>query len=260
MKRWNGKIILLVLLLAVCAGCLPFGQGKLYQYSTINALMVGVYEGSLSVREAKMRGDFGLGTFNHLDGEMVLLDGMMYQVPFDGKVKIMEDGQCIPFTAVSFFDADQEIPIAAGLSYVEFQKAIVESFPSKNVIYAIRLDGVFTTMHTRSVPRQDPPYRPLSEVVKEQSEFTFENVQGTLVGYWLPAYVEGINVPGYHLHFLTADRTAGGHVLDFTTSAGTVKVDALYSVDMELPNDQAFLNADLMGDTSDDLEDVEKPK
>ena len=92
--------------------------------------------------------------------------------------------------------------------------------PPKTCFYAVMIQGEFSYVKTRSVPAQEKPYPPLAEVTKNQPTFEFTDVTGTMVGFRCPPYVTGINVPGYHLHFLTDDRTAGGHLLEFTVAPG----------------------------------------
>jgi len=263
MRRFCGLSVCLVAVLAVgCTHAKPRSGGPaqtqvLTQYSTIGALLIGLYDGQLTMRELRRFGDLGLGTFNALDGEMVVLDGVAYQVRYDGAVVVPRDDVKTPFAAVSFFNADQVFALEQGLDYAGFQQALTERLPSRNLFYAIRVEGRFPYVKTRSVPRQEPPYPPLAQVVQQQSIFEFHNVQGTLVGYWCPHYAENVNVPGYHLHFLTEDRRAGGHVLDLELGEHQVLLDNLGAFTMLLPNKGPFLDADLTGDHKDDLPEVE---
>ncbi len=216
----------------------------LFQLSTIDALMQGLYDGSMPVSAALAYGDFGIGTFQGLDGEMLLLDGKMYQVPVSGRARIAGPDQVIPFMALTFFEADQEQPLQAGTTMKAFMPDIEAKLPTPNIFYAIRIEGTFQKIQTRSVPRQTPPYPPLAEVVKKQAVFDLVDVEGVIVGFWCPAYIEGINVPGYHLHFISKDGTAGGHVLDFTIAEGTAKIDWTQNFTMLLPTSPAFYQLD----------------
>jgi acetolactate decarboxylase len=100
---------------------------------------------------------------------------------------------------------------------------------------AVRFDGSFEFVRARSVPRQDPPYRPLAEVAAEQHVFSFKDVRGTLVGFRFPDYASGVEVPGYHLHFITEDRRRGGHVLDYRARSGRLRIDTSSELHVELP-------------------------
>jgi len=217
----------------------------LFQASTLDALMVGVYDGDITYAELKDQGDFGIGTFESLEGEMVAVDGRFYQVKTDGKAYIVSDEALAPFAMVTFFDADLEAQPEEGLDYDELKDYIDGILPSQNIFYAVKLEGEFEYVKARSVPAQEKPYPPLSDVIEKQSVFEFNDVGGTMVGFWCPSYIEGINAPGYHLHFITADNSAGGHVLELRLSDVTVYIDETPVLDMELPDIEEFLKADL---------------
>ncbi len=230
------------LALAGCGGQATARDGKdvLFQYSTLNALMAGVYEGQMTLAELEEHGQQGLGTINTLDGEMVLLDGTAYRVGFDGTVGKLAGDVLTPFAEVTDFSADITLPEDQPLSFDQLKAAIDAARTSANLPYAFRVDGTFASIKTRSVPAQTRPYRPLTEVLKGQSEFQFTNVQGTIVGFWLPAYMSGPNAAGYHMHFLTADRKGGGHVLDLQTANVTIKMDETSEWVSELPTSGDF--------------------
>lgn len=255
MKRFC--ILLLIVGLAV-SGTAWAGRDTLTQISTIDALMTGIYDGDTTLESLKDKGDFGLGTFNALNGEMVLLDGQFYRITAAGTVERPVPDTKTPFAAVTFFEPDRTIPLEAGLTFHQLTSRTDRLLPTLNVFYAIRVTGTFQTMTTRSVPSQQKPYRPLSEVVKTQPVFNMRNVEGTIVGFRCPSYVKGVNVPGYHLHFLTADRNAGGHVLDFKIEKATMEIDDTNEFLLTLPSDTAFHNADLTPDREKELKAVEK--
>jgi acetolactate decarboxylase len=244
-----------VLLAAV--GCARL-DNTLFQVSTIDALLEGVYDGDYRARDLTRQGTLGLGTFNALDGEMVLLDGVVYQVRADGAVIRVRPDDMTPFATVVRFRKDDEVAVPAGTDYQGFQVAVDAALPSPNLYYAFRAVGTFQSVKTRSVPRQDPPYRRLAEVVEDQSEFEAANVRGTLLGFRCPDFTAGVNVPGYHLHFLSDDRTFGGHVLSFTSDELVVEIDRITRIRMLLPEDKAFLDADLSEHKTGELDKVEK--
>lgn len=244
-----------IILLAACAG----GGNRLTQTSTIDALLAGVYDGEMSCRELLRHGNFGIGTFDHLDGEMVVLDGMVYQVKVDGKVQRPKPDQKTPFAVIAEFQADSQPEIPVGLDFAALKKELDRLFPNQNQFIAFRLDGAFSRMKVRSVPAQEKPYRPLAEVVKEQKIYQLGAVSGTVVGFRSPPFVKGINVPGYHFHFLDEQRRAGGHILDLETGALVCRVDRLNTFTLILPEDDAALaGLDLGRDRSQALEKVEK--
>jgi acetolactate decarboxylase len=233
-------------------------RDTLVQVATIDALLGGLYDGVATVGSLKGQGDLGVGTFDALDGEMVVVDGKIFRVRSDGRALPVPDGESTPFAAVTFFRPDRELPVPTGTDLKSFTALADASEPSANLFYAFRLEGRFKTMRTRSVPRQEKPYRPLVKVVKDQSVFDFQDVEGVVVGFYCPPFVKGINVPGYHLHFLTADRSAGGHVLDFTVDEATLKIDTLNRFVLQLPESEGFAKVNLQRDRKSELERVEK--
>jgi len=245
-------------------GCATYGTARddsdtLTQVSTIDALLQGVYDGVTTVAQLKAHGDFGIGTFAALDGEMLGFDGRFFQVTADGVAsEVSEDAQT-PFAAVTFFDGDLQYTLPEGLDLGGVQSFLDSRFDTLNTFYAIRIDGAFATMVTRSVPAQRKPYPPLTEVTAKQSVFNFTEVSGTIVGFRCPAYVAGVNVPGYHLHFLSEDGRAGGHVLSLTVSKASASVDITRDFLMLLPDaDSDFYNIDLTPDNEEALEQAEK--
>jgi acetolactate decarboxylase len=222
-------------------------QREVYQFSTISALLEGVYDGDATIADILRHGDFGLGTFNHLDGEMVILDGICYRLRADGTASLAASTDRTPFAAVTRFHTDFEIAIQSPTAGSEVTGAIDRQIKSANLIYAIRITGRFSELHTRTVTEQEPPYPPLTQATEGQAETRFTAVSGVLVGFRTPEFEQGISVAGYHLHFLNSDRTGGGHVLDFTLEDGQVAVSGASQLHLSLPTSGAFLDAQLSG-------------
>ncbi|OBA59969.1 alpha-acetolactate decarboxylase [Mycobacterium sp. 1100029.7] len=220
----------------------------MYQFSTISALLEGVYDGDVTIAEILRHGDFGLGTFNHLDGEMVILDGVCYRLRSDGTATLAAPTDHTPFAAVTRFRADFDIPIDAATTQSQVHSAIDHRIESPNLIYGIRITGRFSELHTRTVMEQHRPYPPLTEATEGQAETRFTDVTGVLVGFRTPQFQQGISVAGYHLHFLDTDRTSGGHVLDFRIEEGSIAVSGASQLHLSLPTSGAFLDARLSGD------------
>ncbi|HEU4599750.1 MAG TPA: acetolactate decarboxylase [Solirubrobacterales bacterium] len=208
----------------------------LFQASTIGALLEGAYEGDLSFAELAEHGDLGLGTLNRLDGEMIAIEGEFFRADVDGDVHPVSPREKTPFAVVTEFEAtiDERLPEAAR-SHEELLAALDALLPAGAASCAVRLDGRFALVRARSVPAQSPPYRPLTEVVADQHVFDLEDVEGTMLGFRFPAYAEGIEVGGYHLHFISADRRRGGHVLDSRTGALHARLDPSDDLHVELP-------------------------
>lgn len=243
-ERLLSTMLLLMLLLPTALGA----DDALFQTSTINALMMGDFYGSMSLKELKSHGDFGLGTLDRLDGELVGLDGEFYQVKSDGNVYPVNDTATTPFAEVAFFKAEDNISLNGTYNLTQIESYLDSKRPTRNIFYAIRIDGIFEYVKTRVPEAQREPYPRLTEALGTQKIFQFNNTTGTVIGFWWPSYAEGINVPGYHLHFITGNRSAGGHLLDIRLHRATVAIDKLTELDMALPNDKAFYQADLSED------------
>jgi acetolactate decarboxylase len=235
---------------------LGVGHHTLYQVSTAGALVEGVYQGAVSVGLLREHGDFGLGTFENLDGEMVVLDGEVYRVTSDGAVHPVVDDALTPFAVVTRLDAQVATVLDATVDLAALEVALDGLRPSDNVFFAVRVDGMFDHVHVRAACRTAPGV-PLVQATAHQAEFELEAVAGTVVGFWSPPYASGFEVAGYHLHFLTADRSAGGHVLGLAGSRLELQLQEEGDVHLALPDTTAFRAADLAHDPTADLDVAE---
>lgn len=227
------------------------GTGEVYQTSTMNALLEGIYDGEVTIAELLTHGDFGLGTFHHLDGEMVVLDGVCYHLHADGSAFVASGEDRTPFAAVLWFRPDKTIPVTKPANRAALTRLIDSAIPSPNLLYALRVNGSFARIRTRTVMTQQPPYPPLTEATANEPITDFDQVTGTLVGFLTPAYEQGISVAGYHLHFLNEDRNHGGHALDFELSHGEITISIASDLHLSLPRTGAFLAADLSAADTD---------
>jgi acetolactate decarboxylase len=214
--------------------------GELYQTSLMSALIAGIYEGEATYGQIRKHGDFGLGTFNDLDGEMVGFDGTFYQLRSDGSARRVTGDQKTPFAVVTFFEPQQELDVVQQMTKSDLV-AMIEQATDANLFSAVRVDGIFDEVHTRTVQRQARPFPPLTEAAKHQAEKVFTNVEGTLAGFRSPTYAQGIGVAGFHLHFLRQDKQAGGHALDYRLRTGKVQVCTVHDLHVELPTSAEFL-------------------
>ena len=221
----------------------------LFQASTVGALLEGAYDGDLSFAELAEHGDLGLGTLNGLDGEMIALDGSFYRADVDGRVEPIAAAEKTPFAVVTNFEATIDERIDGPLSHAELLRRLDALVPAGASSCAIRLDGTFALVQARSVPVQTPPYRPLTEVVAEQHVFELRDVAGTMLGFRFPAYVEGIEIAGYHLHFISDDRSVGGHVLDSRSDGLRARIDPSDDLHVELPPRVELGDPDLAAET-----------
>jgi len=231
----------------------------LYQVSTIDALMQGVFDGVQPVGEIRKHGDFGIGTFDALDGEMIVLDGVVYQAKADGHIYTATDSQTTPFATVTYFDRDIAVATDRPMNFSAFSSTMSGRLPTGNMVYAVRMHGTFPSMKVRAIPAQSKPYPTLTEASKNQSVYTYSDTTGTVVGFYTPVFFKGLNVPGYHLHFISDDRKTGGHILDLIVPENvTVDYDITPGFAMALPTSGDFTGVDLSQDLSADLAKIEK--
>lgn len=235
-----------------------FDKDLIYQVSTIEALLNGLYDGNVSFKELKNYGNFGLGTFNAIDGEMIELNNKFYQVKSDGKVYVVNDKALTPFAVVTSFEPDTTYDLTNITSLPDLTSYIDSVLPSQNLIYAIKINGIFNSIRVRSVPVQVKPYPPLTKVAEKQSVFNFNNIKGTIVGFRFPDYLSRINVAGYHLHFIAEDKNSGGHLLDCNINKTKLEVDKSSKLYLDLPQQSEFYNLQLQGDKSKEIKAIEK--
>lgn len=220
------------------------GAPVVFQVSTLDALSLGLYQGVYAIEALKRRGDFGLGTFEGIDGEMTILNGHFYHFRSNGLVTEEPDRSRVPFAVITTFRSRMRFS-TNGVSMEELGRQIDQHIPSTNLFYAIRIHGDFSELTTRAIPKLFPPYPPLPEAIEEEVKFPFQNIKGTLVAFRCPAWVKGINQVGYHYHFISDDETAGGHALSFTTGPVTVEIQALQQNSVWVPDKGPFLTAPL---------------
>jgi acetolactate decarboxylase len=215
-----------------------------YQVSTLGALNVGVYEGATTIGELKERGDFGLGTFDGLEGEMVALNGNFFQVKTDGVPIRVNKNAKTSFASVVSFSKEKTLQMSGLMTYPGLQEEIDRQLSTRNLPQAIRVYGVFPSLKVRSVPKQTIPYPPLAQVVKEQQKiFELRNVRGTLVGFRMPQYMSSVNVMGYHFHFIASDFKTGGHLLDGQFLNAVVETQTVQDWQLGLPETASFAAA-----------------
>ena len=229
-------------------------RDTLYQLSTIESLVTGNYDGFQNIGVLKENGDIGIGTFDALDGEMVMIDEKVYKVKDSGKVEEVQD-DTTPFAVVTCFDKDISKELINIGDYDALKEELDHLIEYKDSFYAFRIDGTFHYVKVRSVPEQEKPYPVLSEVTKNQPTFEYNNIKGSLVGFWCPDYVGQINVPGYHLHFISDDRTKGGHLLDvsFDKADGYADITDHFSMMLSRSNQSGEIT-----DIDQEIEKVEK--
>jgi acetolactate decarboxylase len=229
----------------------------LFQASTIGALLEGAYDGDVTFAELAQHGDLGLGTLNALDGEMIAVDGGFFRADVEGAITEIEPDARTPFAVLTWFAPTVDFELGGPLTHDAFLASLDSRMPGGGSAFAIRVDGEFESIRARSVPRQSPPYRPLTEVVGDQHVFELAQVEGTMVGFRFPDYSEGIEVVGYHLHFVCADRSRGGHVLECTPRRVRARIDPSADLHVELPAGVDLSAAALSRETHEAIDRVE---
>ena len=257
--------------LAVMAGLLAGSVGyaspavaereSLNQVALLQSLAQGYFGGTVKVRDMRSLGDIGIGTFEGLNGEMIMLDVTVYQALGDGRVVVADDQEAVPYATVTYFDNDVSVRLSDVKDKAAFEKILDEKVKEfgENSFYMIRLHTEFSSVLFRSEYGSQKPYPTLVEALKgKQTEFTAKNIKGTLVGLYCPNYMGGLNTPGWHFHFLSDDRKQGGHILELSLKQGSVEFDKTDKFTMILHDDKAFHEMNLAKDMSKDISSAEK--
>lgn len=231
---------------------------KVYQYATINALMEGGFDGDMTLSALQKKGSFGIGTFNELDGEMIGFDNHFYQIKSDGKTYAVAPSQKTPFAVVTNFSKDQTFTNKQTLDLKKLYALLDSLSPNKNLYVGYKIKVKCQTLKTRSVSKQTKPYPLMIDAVKKQSVFELGTTSGTLVGFRFPEFMKGLNVPGYHFHFLSDDKKSGGHVLDLSGSNFEIEMDFMADFELHIPDNNDFNRLNLSKTKAEDLEKVEK--
>ena len=228
-----------------------------FQVSTTGALVAGVSDRDVSVATLLDHGDFGLGTFTSLDGEMILIDGHAYRADADGQIAEVAGDAGTPFAIVTRFAPEREATIGPVHGFEGLESCCDTFRASGNIFYALRLDGRFARVKARSIGPQPPGTR-LAEAAKGQHEFVFDDIEGALVGIWSPDFSGPFSVAGYHFHFISADRRHGGHLLDVEAGRLRLQIEPLSNFHLALPETEAYLKATIGGNTDDELQRAER--
>lgn len=220
-------------------------KDTVFHFSIASALLNKMLDGSSVIGEIKKYGNFGLCTYNALDGEGIILDNHFYKIKGDGKVYNTKEVDLLPLCIITSFNANNEIVIKDSLSYKSFKDFIDSLLPTKNIIYAIKIEANFKWIKVSSVHKQIKPYRSLEEIFEETVRYEYSDITGTLVGFRSPECTESISVPGYHFHFIDNDKKVGGHLLDFEIENGKVEIDLKHNFHVMLERSKEFYNLEI---------------
>lgn len=229
-----------------------------FHFSITSALLNNLLDGAFEIGEIKKYGDFGLCTYNALDGEGIILDNHFYKIKGDGKVYNIKEVDLIPFGIVTFFNTDNEIILQNSLNFKSFKEYIDSLLPTKNIFYAIKIEGNFKWIKVRSVHKQTKPYRSQEEIHDETVKYEYSDITGTLVGFRSPNFTKNISVTGYHFHFIDLDKMVGGHLLDFEIENGKATVDFKHNFHVMLERSKEFYNLEMGESKKELLNKIEK--
>ena len=237
-------------------------ESKMYQVSTLQALALGYTKPVIKVEDLLMHGNTGLGTFEDVNGEMIVVDGHCYRASETGAVSEVPLYTGVPFASVASISGGRTKAIEAMDDIdklKEFLDLTIEEIFALNSMHMVRIDGEFTRIKARS----EEPYRShhvtLKDILdKTQRDFEFTDTKGTLVCVYYPDFMDGINAPGWHLHYLSEDRREGGHVFGIDMKSGTATFMRLTSIEIKLPDEPAFDTYSLRSASMGDIKKVEQ--
>ena len=253
------QILLTLVLAFAITGCSQ-PQPKtdtLYQVSTLQTLMQGSYDGTVTFDDLLKHGDTGIGTFHGLDGEMILLDGKAYQVKADGKIYDVANSQTTPFANTAYLNNTKAVLESFEGGIANMHTKLDKILPRENKPAVFAISGEFSGVTCRSVPGQSKPYPSLKEVAEKQSVFKKETVAGKIIGFRFPEYLQGVNISGYHMHFISNDMNFGGHILSIESGTISVKAQNLSNISIYLPDAIKDFTDNV---SEDDIHAVEKAK
>lgn len=275
MRNTLAKISAAAMAVALACALISCGQGEpaastssdsaanretIAQVSLLQGLLQGDYYGSISIAELKQHGDTGIGTFDGVNGELIMVDGVVYRAKGDGSVDVPDDTVTIPFSNVTFFDADEVQAVENVASFKELVAQLDTHVAElgANRFYMVRIDGAFAKVNARSERAQSEPYKPLVEVLEvDQTFFEYNDVEGTVVALYCPDYMKELNNAGWHMHFISKDGTKGGHVLDLAIDKAEIAWDYTDGFNMMLPEGEFFDTIDFTKDRSEEVRKAE---
>jgi alpha-acetolactate decarboxylase len=238
----------------------------IYQYSLLNALMAGVSSPGIPVSTRKsclktltlssqkiqekpilipstvlIKGNQGLGTFILMNGELLLLDGVCYQLLAEGRIRIASPEDEVPYCAITQFSPEKTFPNIK-LEKKSSIDGVLEQWNThtKNLFISYRITGFFKSIKCRTVKGQEYEGQPLSELGKSQFVAEYKGIKGTVIGFRSPESWQGFSVAGEHMHFIDEERKIGGHVLELGDGEVEMQVAVVGNVHVELPRSDRF--------------------
>ncbi len=237
--------LLLIVLLLSALIISAEGEKIVTQASTVNAVLKGMYDGTITFGDLKKYGDFGIGYFDRMGGEAMALDGVFYKIKSDGLVEIIKDSDKTPFFTITNFESKTDNFTNRKFDLKELEDYLLSMMPRKKSFYAIKVSGIFDSLLARTFLRQAKPYPDIARVLETQTESKFTNTEGTLIGIYTPEFLEGISIPGFHFHYLSKDKARGGHVLSLAVNSITIEFFEITRFQILFPDNTEYQEADL---------------
>jgi acetolactate decarboxylase len=234
-------------------------HNHLFTVGVGGGLIGGLYDGTYPYHNLKQHGNFGLGAPDKLDGELVIFQGKIYQTQHTGKTFQVDDRQLTPFAMINYFQADKKITINNTLDKKSLFLLLDSMLTNVNGLYAIHISGKFSYIKTRAFPPvKEHDHTPLASMLSLQQFFEFDHVKGDLIGYRLPSFMDNTNISGYHFHFLSERKDAGGHIIDVKADNVTIEIDQLDSYTIQVPANGDFEQFDFKKNRDEDIKSVER--
>ena len=234
---------------------------SLYQIALFQSVALGDFYGVTTAGRIKKHGDFGMGIFESVNGEMIMLDGVVYQALHDGSVVVASEDALIPYCDVTFFEADHVVEDFSADGYLDLEKKLTQITDElgKNMIYYVKISGHFKSISVRSELKQKEPYKMLNIALRtDQRRYDYEELDGTIIALYCPAYFAAMNAPGWHFHFISDDGLKGGHMLGAKMQGVKAEFDRITNFDLDIPNNEIFNALDLSKDLSEAIKEAER--
>ncbi|MEE3449813.1 MAG: acetolactate decarboxylase [Acutalibacteraceae bacterium] len=235
---------------------------KMYQISTLQALAMGHTRSVIDVAELKKHGNTGLGTYEGVNGEMIVVDGQCFRAKDNGSVVPADDDMGVPFASICNFAGSIHFDIKEMCSIEDVKTLLnikIEELFGLNSMHMVKIDGEFDEIDARSEEEYHAIHVSLKDMLqKTQRSFRFDRLSGTLVCVYYPDFMDGINVSGWHIHFISDDRQKGGHVFELKMTSGHAQLDKISTIEIKLPTDPVFDTYSLKEASDDDIKKVEQ--
>lgn len=205
----------------------------LYQYAPITKIITGDFMSGWWFRDILApKVNFGLGTFTHLDGELVLVDGHAWQCTKKYGVQPVTLTSKTPFASVCDFIPTHNWDVQ-GLDTAGIALFLSKQKLPTDYIWAIKITGVFKSIHLRVVTKQSKSVS-LNQAEQNQYEMKLDASTGTLVGFWAPTFMSQIIATGFHFHYINQTKTQGGHALFYQIDQAQISWGKITKVHLTL--------------------------